>query len=158
MEEDWVEEDYVEEDSSYEEYLDDTDDDDLKPRSPFLNKASSAQSIGSTDLSHDGSAMVEFDLGSFDGGSSSEEEPENLEQACRELIALTYPRGGTQGADDMILRCDLKKLYRNLKQQHNFMILMEMKMKMIKPGSPLVEPQRDSANLPQKHFHWITNQ
>jgi hypothetical protein len=78
MEEDWVEEDYVEEDSSYEEYLDDTDDDDLKPRSPFLNKASSAQSIGSTDLSHDGSAMVEFDLGSFDGGSSSEEEPENL--------------------------------------------------------------------------------
>eukprot|EP00980_Cylindrotheca_fusiformis_P022623 scaffold9520_cov105-Cylindrotheca_fusiformis.AAC.3 len=126
FEDDWVEEEYEDDNSSsYEELLDDadTDDTDLKERSPYHRKSS--QSMNSCDLSMDGSAMVEFDLGSFNGGSSSEEEPDDLEKACRELIAVTYPRGGTKGADDMIQRCDLKNLYRNLKQQHKFMLHSE---------------------------------
>jgi hypothetical protein len=126
------EEEWADEEESYydEDVVTDDEDDDLKPRAPFqasngrLNRRSSFGDSISTDddFSFDGSATIEFELGSFDGGADSdEEEPEDLEKACRELIVLTRPRGSSYDADDMIRHCDLKNLYRNLKEQHKFM-------------------------------------
>mmetsp|Transcript_39432 Transcript_39432/g.95413 ORF Transcript_39432/g.95413 Transcript_39432/m.95413 type:complete len:2402 (+) Transcript_39432:184-7389(+) len=118
VEEEWVEEDFID-GESYEEQVmeDDVEDHEMKPTIPLQRSSSSA------DFSFDGSTIVEFDLGSYNGESSSGEgEPDNYEEACRELIKLIYPQGGSHDADDMIRRCDLRNLYSNLRQQHKFLI------------------------------------
>ena len=89
-----------------------------------LNRKSSIQSNSSEsiDIGDLGSEVVDFDLGSYDGGQSQSttEEPEDYEQACRDLIKIVYrgQTGKNVDADDMIRRCDLPSLYRNLKEQH----------------------------------------
>ena len=73
----------------------------------------------SVDASIDASASVDFDLGSFDEdmSESSAESPDDYELACRVLIETMYADEEFD-ADDMIRRCDLPTLYRNLRQQY----------------------------------------
>jgi hypothetical protein len=77
------------------------------------------------DFSIDNSASVEFDLGSYqeDISLSTEDEPEDLAQACRDLIAILHQgKGKETDAEDMIGRCDVHLLYMHLKQQHKHML------------------------------------
>lgn len=118
VEEEWVEEDFFD-GESYEEHVMEEDlvEDEVKPSNLLQRSTSNA------DLSFDGSTIVEFDLGSYNGESSSGEgEPGSYEEACRELIKQIYPQGGSHDEDDMIRRCDLRNLYKNLKQQHKFLV------------------------------------
>ncbi|KAL3943677.1 MAG: hypothetical protein SGBAC_002258 [Bacillariaceae sp.] len=118
IEEEWVEEDFIDGESYEEEVMEEVVEEyEVKPANPLQRSTSNA------DFSFDGSTIVEFDLGSYNGESSSGEgEPDNYEEVCRELIKVVYPQGGSHDADDMIRRCDLKNLYKNLKQQHKFLI------------------------------------
>jgi hypothetical protein len=65
----------------------------------------------------------DIEMGSYDSDGSldsdSNEEPDDYEGACRELIAIVHPNSDP---DDMIRRCDLKVLYRNLRQQYQYLI------------------------------------
>ncbi|KAL3922617.1 MAG: hypothetical protein SGILL_002111 [Bacillariaceae sp.] len=72
-------------------------------------------------LSIDQSASVQFDLGSYQEQSwhESDHNVEDLEAACRELLAVVQPNSDP---DDTIQRCDLRNLYINLKQQHRHML------------------------------------
>lgn len=82
-------------------------------------------SIASGEYSIDDSASVDFDLGSYQEAmsfSSQESAPTDLEQSCRDLIAIVSPRKSSVDADDMIKRCDLPNLYKILKQQHKHMM------------------------------------
>ncbi|KAG7348323.1 hypothetical protein IV203_017028 [Nitzschia inconspicua] len=81
-----------------------------------------SQSQRSQDVSLEQSNSVDFDLGSFNGeGScgSDVDNSEDMEQACRDMIAVVHP---TSDPDDMIHRCDLKTLYANLRQQYHHLI------------------------------------
>ncbi|CAJ1963305.1 unnamed protein product [Cylindrotheca closterium] len=117
IEEEWLEEDFIG-GAAYEEVVvEDVEVPEVKLTNPLQ------RSLSSADFSFDGSTIVEFDLGSYNGESSSGEgEPDNYEEACRKLIELVYPQGGSHDVDDMIRRCDLRNLYRNLKHQHKFLI------------------------------------
>jgi hypothetical protein len=70
----------------------------------------------------DNSASVDFDLGSYDemsSHSSDFDEPEDLEHACKELIALVH---SNSDADEIIRRCDVRTLYTNLRRQHRHLV------------------------------------